>query len=228
LAVQACVHVPTPEEQLRSFETRTGLHKIQLEDAQGFYLGKEHRGYQVLFRPEMGEVWGRYLARVAIGEVGRETGPLGRFITGSYEHVGTVVGSPADRLLSEIIGQPFSILVVLKHSKPNAPRLDVLSDFSTINPPDPVTRRDYVSFQTGSIYSDDIELAGRIAAKKDLIDLLKNFRSQYIRLDRDAVTFLFAGSENEYSGMIRNFDGSAETLVNGIMDALADIADEVR
>jgi len=58
------------------------------------------------------------------------------------------------------------------------------------------------------------------------MSILENFRSGYVRVDEYAVSFLFAGSENEYSGMIRNF-GSYENMLNGILDGLAGIADEI-
>jgi hypothetical protein len=55
---------------------------------------------------------------------------------------------------------------------------------------------------------------------------LKNVRDEYIRLDRDAVSFFFAGSELEYSGLIRDH-GDYFKMLNDLMDNLADIADTI-
>jgi hypothetical protein len=53
---------------------------------------------------------------------------------------------------------------------------------------------------------------------------LKKLRQEYIRLDKDAVVFLFAGNELEYSGLIRDH-GDYYKMLNDLMDDLADIAD---
>ena len=55
---------------------------------------------------------------------------------------------------------------------------------------------------------------------------MKNLRTQYIRLDAEAVTLFFAGSETDYSGMIRDH-GDYFRMLNDWMDDLADIADAV-
>lgn len=219
--ISSCVHVPTPEEQLANLEARTGF-----ERSENGYLQKMHRGYPMLLRFEMGDVYGRYAARLAMGEAGRALGGIAGFLTGQGEYIGTVTGSPLDRALSRAIGQPLSVIAVLKHGKPSVPRLDIVSEFSTIQPEDPLEWRQRVSFTAGSIYSGDAALAARIGQDATLMDLVGKFRSQYIRVDERAVTFLFAGSENEYSGMIRNF-GGYESLVNAIADAAAAIADRL-
>ncbi len=218
-----CTHIPSTQEQYASIQAATGLHEIKLDGVDRSYLGKTHRGYEVLFRIEAGDVWGRYAARLVAGEIGREVGGITQFITSSYS-VGSVVGGPFDRLLSELIGQPISILAVLTHKKPQMPRLDIYNMFSTIKPYDPQPEIEYIGVTAGTMYSADAAFARILLADKALVDRVGNFRSQYIRADDKAVTFMFAGSENEYSGMIRNFQ-SYEALINGIMDSLADIAD---
>jgi len=55
---------------------------------------------------------------------------------------------------------------------------------------------------------------------------MKSLRCQYIRVDGDAVTFLWSGSEKDYSGMINDHGGYSKML-NAIMDDLADIADAI-
>jgi hypothetical protein len=55
---------------------------------------------------------------------------------------------------------------------------------------------------------------------------LKKVRYQYIRVDRDLVSFLFAGTELDYSGLIRDH-GDYFRMLNDLMDDLADIADAV-
>ncbi len=55
---------------------------------------------------------------------------------------------------------------------------------------------------------------------------LKSLRGEYIRVDGDAVTLLWAGSETDYSGMISDHGGYYKML-NAMMDDLADIADAI-
>ena len=68
--------------------------------------------------------------------------------------------------------------------------------------------------------------AGKLAANKQLMNRMKSLRGEYIRVDGDAVTFLWSGSETDYSGMIMDHGGYAKML-NAIMDDLADIADAI-
>jgi len=228
LAVCSCV---SPREAARKaqqdFTEKTGLKETTLTEGGLQYYGKTHRGYEVLFTAKAGNVWGRLGARVAMGEIGRELGPVGRFLTGSYEHVGTVVGSPLDRLLSSAMGQPLSFFIILKHGKTGVPRLDVISGYSTLKPSDPQPPKHRLGFRAGEICSADDPLVGRILANKKLTETLAGFRSQYIRLDADAATFMFAGSETEWSSTIREH-GTYDQLINTIMDTLADIADLVK
>lgn len=226
LSGASCTKVPSAGEQLSNLEARTGLHEIKFLDTKGLFLGKTHKGYELMARFEMGEVWGRYTARVIMGESGRELGGVWSFLTGSYANIGSVVGSPLDRMLSRAIGQPVSMFFVLKHNKPNASRLDVLSSFSTVTPQDPLPKFANVGFSAGSIYTADKKFADSILADSALMESLRLFRSQYIRVDQHAVSFTLAGSENEYSGTINNA-GGYEKMINSVMDTLALIADKV-
>jgi hypothetical protein len=205
---------------------KTGLKTVTIPGTDGAYMGKTHRGYEVIYTAKAGDVWGRYAARLTLAELGRETGGLLAYLTGQRQHISDVVGSPMDRLLSEQIGQPISLTMILRHGKPRAPRLDVLSDYAKVVPAEKMPARAKVGFNAGSVYSDDEALAQRIAANEALMKRLKNLRSQYIRLDRDAVTLFWAGSERDYSGMIRDH-GDYFRMLNDLMDDLADIADAV-
>ena len=113
--------------------------------------------------------------------------------------------------ISEFLGQPITIAVVLTHKKPGAPRLDVVSDRSKVPPDDKLPRRDKIGANAGYIYADDAEFARRVAGNTALMKRLKDVRNEYIRLDRDAVSFFFAGTETEYSGMIRLHPVTAST-----------------
>jgi hypothetical protein len=148
------------------------------------------------------------------------------YLTGQRTHMSNVVGSPLDRLLSEQIGQPISVTVILKHGKPNAQRLDVVSDYAKVAPAEKMAPRDRIGHNAGAIYSDDAAFAARLAQNAPLMKRLKNLRSQYIRVDADAVTLLWAGSERDYSGMI-NDHGDYYRMLNDMMDDLADIADAI-
>lgn len=205
---------------------KTGLKPMKIPETGGDYMGKTHRGYEVVFTAKAGNVWGRYAARMAMGEIGKEVGGLMAYLTGQRTHVSNVVGSPMDRLLSEQIGQPLSVTVVLRHGKPHAPRLDVFSEYAKVLPAEMMPQRAKVGINAGSVYADDAALAGRIAADEALMKRMKNLRSQYIRLDGDAVTLFWAGSERDYSGMI-NDHGDYYRMLNAFMDNLADIADAV-
>jgi hypothetical protein len=161
-----------------------------------------------------------------MGEAGRALGGVAAFLTGQGEHVGTVVGSPLDRALSQAIGQPLSFFVVARHGKPRASRLDVLSGASPIQPADPQPRAARVGLGAGDVYTADGALAARVTADRGLMSRLARFRSQYVRADERAVTFVFTGTETDWSAMIREH-GSYDRLVNAIMDAVTGIADHL-
>jgi hypothetical protein len=227
LSFAGCIHIPTPEEQMRHIEQATGLRPDADGASSDPALTKVHHGYPVMVRFKMGNVWGRWATRVAVGEIGDEVGGILGFLTGQTRSgVGGITGSPFDRVLSQTIGQPLSVVVVLRHGKPGASRLDVYNQSSTIYPYDPLPSVEWVSMSAGTLYSADSSFARRILNNGPLMSILENFRSGYVRVDEYAVSFLFAGSENEYSGMLRNF-GSYENMLNKILDGLAGIADEI-
>ena len=94
-------------------------------------------------------------------------------------------------------------------------------------PVDMLKKQDKVGFCAGSIYSDNDTFAKKISGNADLMKRMKNMRCQYIRADKDAVSFLWSGQEDDYSAMIREF-GDYAKMLNAIMDTLADIADAAR
>jgi hypothetical protein len=215
------------ERVMREIADKTGLKPVTIPDTEGAYLGKTHRGYEVIYTAKAGDVWGRYIARLTMAEIGKEAGGVLAYLTGQRKHLGgDVVGSPLDRLLSQQIGQPLSVTVILKHGKSAAPRLDVLSDYAKVEPADKLPAREKVGFNAGSIYAEDAAFAQRIAANAALMKRMKNLRSQYIRVDADAVTLFWSGSERDYSGMI-NDHGDYFRMLNDLMDDLADIADAI-
>ena len=215
------------DKALEMIKKDTGLVPIEIPNTEGAYLGKTHRGYQVIYTAKAGSVWGRYAARLTMGEIGREVGGVLGFLTGQRDAIsGTVVGSPLDRAMSKIIGQPLSVTIVLKHGKPNAPRLDIVSQHSVLKDEVDMPQQAKINFKAGAIYSADAAFAAKLAANKDLMARLKKLRCQYIRVDADAVTFLWSGSETDYSGMISDHGGYGKML-NAIMDDLADVADAV-
>jgi hypothetical protein len=214
------------DRAMQQVADKTGLKSITIPDTDGAYLGKTHRGYEVIYTAKAGNVWGRFAARLTMGELGRETGGVLAYLTGQRAHISNVVGSPLDRLLAEQIGQPLSVTVILKHGKPDAPRLDVISDYAKVGPADKLPQRDKVGFNAGYLYAEDAAFAKKIADNEALMKRMKNLRTQYIRLDRDAVTLFWAGSENDYSGMIRDH-GDYYRMINDLMDDLADIADAI-
>lgn len=181
----------------------------------------------MIYGAKAGNVWGRCAARLTAGEIGREVGGLAAYLTGQDRQVGaTVVDSPFDRLLSRYLGEPLSVTIVLRHGKPHSPRLDVLSEHSKIAPEDRMPQRDKVGSNAGYIHAEDADLARRLRDNAALMKRMKSMRSQYLRLDGGAVTFFWAGSETEYSSMIRDH-GDYYKMVNALMDNLADIADSI-
>ncbi|HEY6212267.1 MAG TPA: hypothetical protein VIW45_08270 [Vicinamibacterales bacterium] len=212
---------------LAEFAQKTGLKPVEIPNTQGYYMGTTRRGYDVVFTAKAGNVWGRYAARLTMGEIGHEVGGFTAYLTGQNHDVArTVVDSPLDRLLSEYLGQPVTIFLVLTHHKPDAPRLDVLSDRAVVKPVDMPARREKIGSNAGYVYANDEELARRVEGNAALMKRLKNVRNEYIRLDRDTVSFFFAGSETEYSGLIRDH-GDYYKMLNDLMDDLADIADAI-
>src|SRR5688572_3590399 len=214
-------------EMLAQFEQKTGLKPVEIPDTQGTYLGKTHRGYRVVFTAKAGNVWGRYTARLTAAEIGREVGGFAAHVTGQRgSNREGIVGSPLDRLMSRYLGEPVMLAVFLAHEKPHAPRLDVLSDRAKLRPDDMLQRRDKIGGNAGYIYADDDGMSSGISRNEALMKRLKNLRLEYIRLDKDSVAFFFAGTELDYSGLIRDH-GDYFKMLNDLMDNLADIADAV-
>ena len=152
------------QKALEQIQKDTGLASVQIPNTEGDYLGKTHRGYQVIYTTKAGNVWGRYAARLTMGEIGKEVGGLLGFLTGQHEALGgNVVGSPLDRQLSQIIGQPLSVTVILQHKKPGAPRLDIVSGYSVLAKDVAMPEQAKIGYKAGSIYSADSAFAGRLA-----------------------------------------------------------------
>jgi len=215
------------DRALVEIERQTGLKTVEVPDTQGAYLGKTHRGYQVLYTAKAGNVWGRYAARLTMGEIGHETGGVLGFLTGHRDALGdTVTGSPFDRLLSRAIGQPLSVTMILKHGRSKVPRLDIVSGYSVLKPEDQLPQQATIGFKAGSIFSTDADFSKRVESNAALMKRLKNLRCEYIRVDEAAVTLFWAGSETDYSGMISDHKGYYRML-NDFMDDLADIADAI-
>ena len=215
-------------EMLAEFDKKTGLKPVEIPNTQGYYMGKTHRGYNVVFTAKAGNVWGRYAARLTMGEIGREVGGFTAYLTGQQGRIGeSVVDSPLDRVLSQYLGQPITVAIALKHNKPNAPRLDVLSDRATVAPQDGLPRREKIGSNPGYFYAEDAEFCKRVQGNAALMKRLKSLRNEYIRVDQSAVTFFFAGSEVEYSGLIRDH-GDYYKMLNDLMDDLADFADAIQ
>ena len=214
-------------EMLAQFEQKTGLRPVEIPDTQGAYMGKTHRGYNVVFTAKAGNVWGRYAARLTMGEIGHEVGGFAAYLTGQRGRIGeSVVGSPLDRLLSQYLGQPLTLAMVLTHKKPSDPRLDVLSDHSKVGPEDKLQRCEKIGGNAGYVYADDANFAKRVQGHAALMKRLKDVRNEYIRLDQETVSFFFAGTEVEYGGMIRDH-GDYFKMLNDLMDDLADLADAI-
>jgi len=215
-------------EMLAQFDQKTGLKPVDIPGTQGFYMGKTHRGYTVVFTAKSGNVWGPYAARLTMAEIGKEAGGFAAYLTGQQGRISeSVVGSPLDRLLSAYLGQPVTIVFVLTHKKPNARRLDIVTDRSVIGPDDKLPRREKIGGNAGSIYAADGDFAARVQGNATLMKRLKSLRNEYLRSDHEAVSFFFAGTEVEYSGLIRDH-GDYFRMLNDLMDDLADIADAIQ
>ena len=214
------------EEALVNIENETGLKTVEVPDTEGDYLGTEYRGYPILYTGKAGDVWGRYAARLTMGEIGREVGGIMAFLTSSYEYGGNVAGSPLDRLLAEIIGQPISITMILVHGKPDAPRLDIIGDYANVLPEDKLPKVKRLGIGPGTIYTRDQAFAQRLLDNTALMDRLDDLWGAYIRVDSEAVTLFWAGQEVDYSRLINDHDGYYNML-RAFMSDLADIADAI-
>lgn len=215
------------QEAIEEFQRQTGLAEVEIPDAERTYFSKLHQGYPVLFTGAVGNVWGRYAARLAMGEVSRELGGIWAYLAGTTEYGGGPADSPLDRLLVRAIGQPLSITVILQHGKRHAPRLDIFSRYSNLKPEDPQPRFGRrISHAVGHFHTADGNFGRRLESDRALVERLKRFRQPYIRLDERAVTFFWAGQETDLSAMIRDHKGY-DVMVVSIMDSLAEIADAV-
>jgi hypothetical protein len=210
-------------EQLQEFAKQTGLTPVEVQDTGGEYLGKTHRGYRVLFTAKAGDVWGRYAARLAMGEIGREAGGMLAYLTGSQEWGSGVAGSPLDRLLAQAIGQPLSVTMVLEHGRAGS-RLDLYPGYAILKPEHELPELKKLGAGPGSLRSDDPALAERIAANGELVGRLKKLRGAYLRVDDRTVGLYWSGQEKDYSAMIRGH-GDYWKMINAWLDDLADVAD---
>jgi hypothetical protein len=166
------------EKILADFEKETGLKAVQIPNTEGSWLGKAHRGYQVLYTARAGNVWGRYAARLTVAETGKEVGGVLGYLTGQHKSgVGGVTGSPLDRLLSAVIGQPLSVTLILRHDKGGAPRADILSGCSVIEPEERLPQRQKLGSRGGFLYSVEGVCAARIAGNEALMRRMKETRS---------------------------------------------------
>ena len=84
----------TQERALAMIEKATGLKPITIPGTEGAYLGKIHRGYQVIYTAKAGDVWGRYAARLTLGELGRETGGVLGYLAGQRPALGGTIVEP--------------------------------------------------------------------------------------------------------------------------------------
>ena len=213
-------------EALVTIEEETGLKKVEVPDTDGEYLGTEFRGYRILYTGKAGDVWGRYAARLTMGEIGREVGGIMAFLTSSYEYGGNVAGSPLDRLLADVIGQPLSITMILVTDKPNAPRLDIIGDYANVLPEDKLPEVTRLGIGPGTIYTRDKAFAQRLTDNTALMDRMDDLWGAYIRVDGDAVSLFWAGQEVDFSRLINDHGGYYDML-RAFMNDLADIADAI-
>lgn len=220
----ATAHAATPsvDEQLAAIRSNTGLDSVG-DDGNGTpILGKIHRGHAVVVRFRMGDVWGRYVARLGASEMSKE-------LHGYWQQLArapgnTPVGSPLDRMLSDAIGYPIEIVAALDHGKAKASPLAIIAErapFSAteLKPLD-APRLGHLNFY------GDAALAGKIADDAALVKRLKGMRSCSIRVEGNSVVFAFAGDEMQYSAMIRE-SGGYYGMLNGILDSLADIGEKL-
>lgn len=210
-------------DQLEAFKKETGLAPVAVPGTGGEYLGKTHRGYKVLFTAKAGDVWGRYAARLAMGEIGREAGGMLAYLTGSQEWGGGVAGSPLDRLLAEAIGQPLSVTLVLEHGRAGR-RLDLYPGYAILKPGVELPEVKKLGSGPGSLRSEDQALAEQILGNAALVSRLKKLRGAYLRVDERTVGLYWSGQETDYSAMIRDHGGYWK-MINAWLDDLADVAD---
>jgi hypothetical protein len=222
-AVTATTAADRRTEQLEAFAKQTGLRPIEVPGTGGDYLGKTHRGYRVLFTAKAGDVWGRYVARLAMGEIGREAGGMLAYLTGSQEWGGGAAGSPLDRLLARAIGQPLSVTMVLDHGRAGR-RLDLYPGYAILKPESELPEVRKLGAGAGSWRSEDAALAERMAANAELVGRLKKLRGAYLRVDERTVGLYWSGQEKDYSAMIRDH-GDYWKMINAWLDDLADVAD---
>lgn len=206
------------KDQLKYFENETGLRELPSSKDGELYLGKQHNGYEILFTSKAGNVWGRFAARIALSEL------LDWASNGNYTP--HPAGSQLDRLLARVIGQPVTIVIMAKHKKPEASRLDIITPFSTVQPNESLPKVKFVGLNTGSIYSRDPAFANRILSDEVLMNQISDLWHPYIHVDSDIVLYTFSGQETDLSAMIREH-GSYTNMINSAMDTITAVADKI-
>ena len=99
------------EKALQQIQRETGLAPITVPDTQGDYLGKTHRGYPLLYTAKAGNVWGRYAARLTMGEIGHEVGGVVGFLTGQHEALGGNVVGMLTALVRDVVKLKRGVIV---------------------------------------------------------------------------------------------------------------------
>ncbi|MBI3924856.1 MAG: hypothetical protein HY319_04890 [Armatimonadetes bacterium] len=204
------------------FKHKTGLAEQPSPAAEAACLGKIHRGYPVRFQVSCGDVWGRYMARLALSQAGENLGGVGELM---FREPGQgIVGSPADRWLSAMIGQPLTLVIVVDPGGRTVPPLEVLSPRAVAQPLEPLPKVESLGGFVGDLRCADAAYARRVLDHPTLPDRLRKLRYPYLRIDSSTAGFYWAGDEMDYSGMINEHGGYPE-MVLAIMDDLVDLVE---
>lgn len=221
LALLLLLAAPVLADPTSELLARTGL--VQLEEGEVPVFGKTHRGYPLRMQAAAGDVWGRYFARLALAEASQALPEAVRRIYFDVPGPGDLAGSRADKVLSEVMGYPLTVTVVIDHDLPVEP-LFVYTGRSVFRPELSPPEQAALPGTALRLYCDNPELATRVLEQQPLRERLGKLRNPVLAVTEGQTVFAWAGDEVEYSAMIRDHDSYPAMLI-GIFDTLVDLTE---
>ena len=203
---------------------RTGLQQLESGDVPTF--GKIHRGYPLKMRIAVGDVWRRYFARLAVAEASNGLPEAWRNLYFDRPGPGDIAGSRADQALSQVLGYPLTLTVVVEHEHEVNP-VFIYGSRSVYKPLEPPPQQGKLPGTDLKIYSQEPAAAERILADSALVKRLSKLRAPSLAVTSYGASLMWAGDEPQYSAMIRDHKDYADML-NSIFDGLVGLLEAVK
>lgn len=205
---------------------KTGLTALPSAEGEVPVFGKTHRGYPLRLQIAAGDVWGRFFARLAMSQASEQLPSTWRLLFFDRPGAGDIAGSRADKWLSELMGYPLVLTVVLEHDL-EPERLIIRSNRSVFEADETLPKQGWIGHQAGEVCSQDADFASRVLEDEQLMERLRRLRNPLIVVDRGQTVLLWAGDELEYSEMIRDHESYGQMFLS-FFDTLVDLTEKAQ